>query len=838
MLGRIRFRRGAALTLLAMLIPCRGPAASASSNARSPFGLHGPQFSHWLHAQPPHLWAEGEARFQVLADTGAGWARQDFWWGLVEPQKGTFRWDDFDRAVAGYERYGLNLLAILCYASTWSGGTSPDTDDERERFGHYVFKMVERYRGRVGAWEVWNEPNIQPFWSPRPDPELYAKLLTVAYTAAKQADPNCTVVGGVFAGPDAKFLEGMYQHGVQGHFDVLSYHNYGQNLDFTTEWPAVEKLRQVMREHGDGDKPIWHTESGFYTGPVGLSEHDQASRIVRYSVGLLGLGIERTFQLTLNDWTDDPQHHDLSVYRGLTHADYSVKPSYRAYQTMCRRLGDKRFAGAIRPAEGVWGFLFDNDAGQTVLVLWRDWGTGPTATILDLDVPVVLVQQLDGDWKVHRAETGEYELSIGADPVYVVNPGSAVTNQRYVSWPNPVLTRIPRSADAVIDVEVFNPTSEPLSLRIYPHWVSSRRYEAGTIGPGSSRILHTKVDASLLDVGRHEFFWDLAPPNGGEPIARGFRVVEVQSPMRLFLESLNHLDAAAPTLPARVEYSGREPVTGSAVLLVDGKPAGDPVKIELQPDRSTRVELPLNLAAFQGGQAVPVELAVTTQGLKLTQTFNRPLLACPRAPANAKIDGQLAEWRDQSPAIKPGQMRWEYVNARETPDPNDLSVTGWVAYDERGLWIAVEVKDDTLAFPESRAIWNWDSLQVGLDLGSDAQPDEPYDDDDLEVELGLREGGSAWCYLGACPIGWPAEQLSDKLVGVVRPDRDRGVTNYELLIPAALLVSSTTLEPGTVMGFSLLVNDNDGQGRSGWLELTPGIGLGKMPARFAWLWLR
>lgn len=88
--GSIRFRRGTAVTLAATLILRLGPAVSASSNPSSPFGMHGPQFSHWLHAQTPHLWAEGEARFRVLADTGAGWARQDFWWGLIEPEQDTF----------------------------------------------------------------------------------------------------------------------------------------------------------------------------------------------------------------------------------------------------------------------------------------------------------------------------------------------------------------------------------------------------------------------------------------------------------------------------------------------------------------------------------------------------------------------------------------------------------------------------------------------------------------------------------------------------------------------------------------------------------------------------
>ncbi len=32
---------------------------------------------------------------------------------------------------------------------------------------------------------------------------------------------------------------------------------------------------------------------------------------------------------------------------------------------------------------------------------------------------------------------------------------------------------------------------------------------------------------------------------------------------------------------------------------------------------------------------------------------------------------------------------------------------------------------------------------------------------------------------------------------------------------------------------SLLVNDNDGKGRKGWVEWTPGIGVTKNPSQFA-----
>ncbi|MCP4246205.1 MAG: hypothetical protein GY778_04070 [bacterium] len=832
----VRITCPALLAAIATCVAAGEPGGAPA--AEHPFGLHGPQYSHWLHAERPNLWLEGQARFAVLAGTGAGWARQDFWWSLVEPQQGTFVWDDFDRAVASYERHGIKLFAILCYSSAWSGGVCPDTDAERERFANYVFKMVERYKGRVAAWEIWNEPNIQPFWSPLPDPELYAQLLRAAYAAAKKADPDSVIVGGSLAGPDYDFLDKVYQHGARGTFDVLSYHNYGQELDITREWSAVHRLREVMRRHGDGDKPIWHTETGFYTGPVGLTEHEQAARIVRYSVGLLGLGIKKTFQLTLNDWTDDPQHHDLSSYRGLTHADYRVKESYAAYQTMCRRLSDKRFVAALRPAPGVLGLLFVSEIDDAVLVLWRDWGEQPKAAQLDLDVPVALVQQLNGDWQIHRNTSGVYDLAVGADPVYVLNSGPAITNQRYVRWPNPVSSRLPRAKGAVLEVEVSNPVDRPMELAIYPRKGSSSRLAAADIAPGATASVPAAVDASGLDVGAHELFWTLSAGGGAEPVAQGFRAVQVESLLRLAFGRFNRLRSAKPTLPARIEYHGVEPVTASAALRLDGAPSGDPVTVELEPGRSASVDLPLNLAAFADGRTVPIELAVEAGDAKLTARCRRPLVSSPSAPPQANIDGRLDEWIGHPPQIRPPQMYWEYINATARPGPDDLAVTAWVAYDERGLWLAVRVQGDAAVYPQSRAIWNWDSLQVGLDLGGDAQPDKSYDGNDLEIELGFGPDGKPWCYLGYCPTGWPLEQLSAKLVGAVRPSAEGGYTDYELLIPAALLVSSTTLEAETVIGFSLLVNDNDGAGRAGWQELTSGIGLGKAPAKFAWLWFR
>ena len=56
-------------------------------------------------------------------------------------------------------------------------------------------------------------------------------------------------------------------------------------------------------------------------------------------------------------------------------------------------------------------------------------------------------------------------------------------------------------------------------------------------------------------------------------------------------------------------------------------------------------------------------------------------------------------------------------------------------------------------------------------------------------------------------------------------DEEQKITVYELKIPwSELLPPDCEIKANSKLGFSLLINDNDGSGRRGWLEMTPGIG--------------
>lgn len=190
----------------------------------------------------------------------------------------------FPEQVEEAERYGLKVLLLL-------GWEVPLTDVQS--WGDYVYDVVSRYRGRIAAYQICNEPNLAEMWhKPRhADPGEYVAFLREAYLRAKEADPNCIIVcaglavnGGVgdLAMDDVAFLRGMYAAGARPYFDALGSHPYGFGYapeDASSNpihcFRRAEQQHAIMAQHGDGAKPIWLTEFGWIIEPpLQCYDHD------------------------------------------------------------------------------------------------------------------------------------------------------------------------------------------------------------------------------------------------------------------------------------------------------------------------------------------------------------------------------------------------------------------------------------------------------------------------------------------------------------------------------------------------------------------------------------
>ncbi len=453
--------------------------------------------------------AKVEQSLELIAEAGFGWIRQQFPWEDIEiSAKGDFwdhkwnhsAWEKYDRIVDLAEKHGIEIIARLDNPPSWSRtmGDAPGwtmaPPDDYEDFGDFVYAVVDRYKGRIRYYQIWNEPNIFPEWGDQPaSPEGYADLLKIAYRRAKEADPECVILAAGLAqnieetpdefGPrnmsDLLYLERMYQAGAQGSFDIMGAQVYGlwtgpndrRTSRDRTNYSRVQLLRAIMVEHGDAAKPIWATEVGwsalpedFGQAPYGrVTEEQQA----RYAV--------EAYQRAQQEWPwmgvmsywffrrpSDLEREQAWYYFRMIEPDMRPMPVYDALSELARstttiEIGYHqedhwaiRYQGPweqVTDAEAVLGSYALGAAGaslqlsargtQVELVLREPVTTIPDVTVR-IDGETVSSLQLGADPQGrsttlvlgHRLPDGVHEISVSVDQTPLALDGIVVQRHR------------------------------------------------------------------------------------------------------------------------------------------------------------------------------------------------------------------------------------------------------------------------------------------------------------------------------------------------------------------------------------------------------------------------
>ncbi len=236
----------------------------------------------------------------AMAESGATWVRLDLDWSWVERTRGAPDWDATDTAVGLARDAGLRVLLLVAYTPSWARleGTddkTPPTDPAD--LAAFAGRAVERYGDTVDAWEVWNEPNLDAFWRPRPDPDAYARLLVETTAAIRAVDPDAFVLsGGLAPAADTvdgaewepeRFLAAVAATGALDDVDAVGIHPYSFPAlpDGDEPWNLFGRLpalADLAVDRAGRALPLWLTEYGFPTGdhPRAVTEQVQAEGIV------------------------------------------------------------------------------------------------------------------------------------------------------------------------------------------------------------------------------------------------------------------------------------------------------------------------------------------------------------------------------------------------------------------------------------------------------------------------------------------------------------------------------------------------------------------------------
>ncbi len=494
------------IILLLVLTP-----VGAQETTNQPLGLE-------TFARSPHLGINhisgidipyDEDRYRRALELGAGWNRWALYWHAVETADSEFAWESYDELVSADLDAGLQINAVLLgipqfhrngetiqdlYAPIFSDGTDePGTGkpiNPENPFARFVYAAVTRYmpggtlarerrwqqeRG-IRVWEVWNEPDFEPFWSGGVDD--YTRMLKVAYLVIKQTDPNAMVMfGGLLYPTHRNWLAEVMRviasdpmHETHNwYFDAVGVHSYTDA--WRSGWLTLY-VRQTMIEFGIM-RPIWLNESGAtvwddYPGATWLADRpraransvtleEAANLFVQGAAWAFAEGAEVVFYFQLHDdcgnqpaGTDFPPNAEalcegnqpcsgeaFGIYPNppgavcFSHHPHasSARPVAAAYQLVRDVFGTVPFSrrGVVdtRDYEGVVTITFSRpQTDERIVVLWNITHHPITLNYSAFDNQAELYS-LDGIERI-QANAGSYTLHLEPSETDRVPPDDGI----------------------------------------------------------------------------------------------------------------------------------------------------------------------------------------------------------------------------------------------------------------------------------------------------------------------------------------------------------------------------------------------------------------------------
>ncbi len=357
----------------------------------------------WFY--PPEKMADVAS---LCALAGVNWVRDRLAWPEVEPQPGKFAdRTRYDAAAEAQAAAGLKVLQVFHASPRWANPAVKRFPLDLRNVYRFLRHVADRWRGKVLAYEPWNEADI-PGFGGHTGAEM-ASLQKAAYWGIKAGNPEAIVCWNVFASNNPAQLAELEANEVWPYFETFNFHHYRP----FEEYP---RLYADFRAIAAG-RPLWVTECAMplpWTGDPARKElsdkdlREQARRLIKVYVGSLHEGTAATFYFLL------PHYVEGKTQFGIIRPDWTPRPAYVALAAVGRLLADGRPLGRLKN-ENVHAYLFRAlPDGQPKVVLVA-WAARPETLSLS-QKPLAVYDYLG------RPKETVSDLPLNASPVFVILP--------------------------------------------------------------------------------------------------------------------------------------------------------------------------------------------------------------------------------------------------------------------------------------------------------------------------------------------------------------------------------------------------------------------------------
>lgn len=305
-------------------------------------------------------------------------------WPDLEPEKGQWKFAKLDKYVAMAALTKVEILLPLGLSPAWASARPNEPSSYKpgyaaeprnlEDWRNYVRTVAKRYKGRIHAYEVWNEVNLKGFYTG--NAQQLVELARTAYETLKEVDPDIIVVSPSVTGAvrQTEWLDKFLALGGGQYADVVGYHFYMPRSEPEAMLPVITKVKSIMRKHKLVHKPLWNTESGWWIenkdtsrrlGAVGadwrkLDEQESAAYVARALILGWTAGVSRFYWYAWDNF-------DMGL---IEPTDKSIKPAGRAYgQTAAWMEGAVITGCAVK--NGSWICELTDKEGRLARIIWQ-----------------------------------------------------------------------------------------------------------------------------------------------------------------------------------------------------------------------------------------------------------------------------------------------------------------------------------------------------------------------------------------------------------------------------------------------------------------------------------